>query len=97
MARRPRQDRELRGNPEVVRIEAAMGIDPREATLLTLVAMQLKSGKRPEDVLASVEFKDEHIREIARGLAGDDTVSPSAREEASRIAEWAGLHRPNAA
>ena len=74
-----------------------MGIDPREATLLTLVAMQLKSGKRPEAVLASVQFKDDHMREIARALAGDETVSPSAREEASRIAEWAGLRGPRAA
>jgi hypothetical protein len=74
-----------------------MGIDPREATLLTLVAMQLKSGKRPEDVLASVEFKDPHMQEIARGLAGDQNVSPSAREEAARIAEWAGLPGPRAA
>lgn len=74
-----------------------MGIDPREATLLTLVAMQLKSGKRPEDVLASVDFKDPHMQEIARGLAGDETVSPSAREEAARIAAWAGLPSPRAA
>ncbi len=74
-----------------------MGIDPREATLLTLVAMQLKSGKRPEDVLASVEFKDPYMREIARGLAGDQNVSSSARQEAARIAEWAGLPPPRAA
>lgn len=73
------------------KIEVAMGIDPREATLLTLVAMQLKSGKRPEEVLASVDFKDAHVQEIARGLAGDQSVSPSARREADRIAKWAGL------
>jgi hypothetical protein len=68
-----------------------MGIDPREATLLTLVAMQLKSGKRPADVLASVQFRDPHMQEIARGLAGDENISPSARAEAARIAQWAKL------
>jgi hypothetical protein len=72
-----------------VTIEATMGIDPREGTLLTLVAMLIKGGKDPKDVLAS--FKDPLMREIARGLAGDANVSPSAREEADRIAKWAGL------
>lgn len=68
-----------------------MGIDPREGTLLTLVAMLLKSGKDPERVLASVVFKDPHMLEIARGLAGHADVSQSARDEADRIARWAGI------
>lgn len=75
----------------------AMGIDPREATLLTLVAMQLKSGKNPQEVLASVHFKSGFVEEIARGLAGDQSVSASALEEAERIAKWAGLWATQAA
>jgi hypothetical protein len=44
-----------------------------------------------------VEFKDPHVQEIARGLAGDGTISASARQEAVRIAKWAGLLIPGPA
>jgi hypothetical protein len=80
-------------HPEVARFEAGMGIDPRERSLLALVAMQLRRGRRAQDVLASVEFTDERIRQIVRGLAGDETVSLSARVAAFHIARWADRAR----
>jgi hypothetical protein len=70
-----------------------MAIDPGERSLLALVALQLRRGKRAADVLASVEFHDERIRQIVRGLAGDETVSPSARVAALHIARWADRAR----
>jgi hypothetical protein len=68
-----------------------MGIDPREGTLLTLFALKLARGASPADLMRSMAFKNEYVREIARALAGDINVSATAQGEADRIRAWAQL------
>lgn len=64
-------------------------IDPREGTLLTLVAYTLRLGKSAEHILK--EFKHPFMREVARALIGHKDVSDEAVIEAERIAAWAKL------
>jgi hypothetical protein len=68
-----------------------MGIDPREGTLLTLVAMRVRAGWERDKALAGVEFGDKFVAEVARGLTGDPNVSEDAKAQARRIGEWAGI------
>lgn len=62
-----------------------MGIDPREGTLLTLFALKLGRGESAPELMRSMGFKSDYVREIARALAGDQSVSEAARSEADRI------------
>lgn len=68
-----------------------MGIDPREGTLLHLVAMRLRAGWPGEKALDELTFGNPFVEEVARGLAGDTNVSAEAKAQAKRIAEWAGV------
>lgn len=68
-----------------------MGIDPRQGTLLSLVAMRRRAGWAPERALDGVQFDDRFLSQIARGLAGYTDVSDDAMEEARRIGAWAGV------
>jgi hypothetical protein len=69
-------------------------MEPREASLLTLVASNLRSGMSSEEALAPVETARLFVQEVARALTGDETVTPAAREAAVPIARWAGLTEP---
>lgn len=68
-----------------------MGIDPREGTLLALVAMRVRAGWPGEKALDGLSFSNEFVHEVARALTGDPTVSAEARQEAARIGKWAGV------
>lgn len=67
-----------------------MGIDPREGTLLALVAARLRAGWPGEKALEGLTFDNDFVREVARGLTGA-SVSADARQEAVRIGKWAGV------
>jgi hypothetical protein len=66
-----------------------MGIDPREGTLLTVFALKLARGESGQNLMRTMTFKNEYVRDIARALAGETNVSEAARDEANRIRTWA--------
>jgi hypothetical protein len=56
-----------------------------------LVAMRLRAGWPGEKALEGVEFGSDFVRDVARGLVGDASVSHEAKAEAQHIATWAGV------